>query len=475
MTIVLDHRFEETKVRYDQYNQGHVLKYYPKLSIEEKGELLDQLQGIQVEKLSGFLNAAKEQLDESTSGEIIQPFSGKVVSTLSDKNFIDSCHDLGIQAIQKNAVATILLAGGQGTRLGFDGPKGMYDIGLPSGRTLFELIALKIKRLIKLSEKDDGTKVRLPLFVMTSPMNHKVTEEYFLSNNYFGLSREDVIFFEQGVLPCLTPEGQIIMESPFKCAMAPDGNGGIYPAMERCGVLSDMISRGIEHIHVFAIDNAMVKPADPTFIGYCIQQSADCGNKVLWKTGPHEKVGVIAEKGSKPCIVEYSDLSKEMAEQIFDDGKLVFGAGNICNHYYTVSFIQNQVLPKMGNMYHVANKKIGVWNDEELKCITPSSNNGIKLESFIFDVFPLSKEMAVLEVERASEFGPVKNAPGAKYDSPDTARLMMSDMVKGWMLDAGADLVGEGSGICEISPSMSYGGEGLENYNGKKVNLPFSL
>jgi UDP-N-acetylglucosamine/UDP-N-acetylgalactosamine diphosphorylase len=471
-----DHRFHETKARYQKYNQSHVLEYYAELSTEEKGELLNQLQDIQVEKLSGFLNAAKkEQHNENATDEIIRPFSGKVVSTISDESLMKSCQSLGMQAIQNNSVAALLLAGGQGTRLGFHGPKGMYDIGLPSGKTLFELIALKIKKLIELAEKDDGTKVRLPLYVMTSPMNHNVTEEYFLSNDYFGLPSEDVIFFAQGVLPCLTPEGKIMMELPFKCAMAPDGNGGIYPAMERCGVLSDMASRDIEHIHVFAIDNALVKPADPTFIGYCIQQNADCGNKVLWKTGPHEKVGVIAEKGGKPCIVEYSDLSTEMAEQTCEDGKLVFGAGNICNHYYTVSFIQNQVLPNMGNMYHVANKKIGIWNEEESKSITPPSNNGIKLESFIFDVFPLSKEMAILEVERASEFGPVKNAPGSATDSPDTARLMMSTMVKGWMLAAGANFVSDGSELCEISPSVTYDGEGLEKYKDKEVTCPFSI
>ena len=314
-------------------------------------------------------------------------------------------------------------------------------------------------------------------------MNHDITMQYFRDNNNFGIEPENIKFFPQGVLPCLTlPSGKIILQSPYQCAMAPDGNGGIYPAMSKSGVIADMQQRGIEFIHAFSVDNALVKPADPGFIGYCIRMEADCGNKSLWKTDPHEKVGVVAEKGGKPCVVEYSELSKEMAERRMVTGAgenssqapLAFGAANICNHFYTLQFLQEQVLPNLGNMYHIARKKIPSWDNDLKQTVTPTSNNGIKLESFIFDVFPLSKTMAVYQVERMYEFAPVKNAPGSPSDSPDTARTMISELAKVWLAKAGAIVkVGNAGDICEISPLTSYAGEGLNQYKDVEINFPF--
>lgn len=344
--------------RYKQFNQEHVLEHFSVLTSKEKLNLLNQLQSIDVEKLPGFISTAKREIESQKTCDTntsISPFSGKVGSVVKDKELASTYYRLGIEATRKNTVAALLLAGGQGTRLGFQGPKGMYDIGLTSGKSLFCLIAERIGKLIELSKANDDREskntvdsVRVPLYIMTSPMNDKTTREYFETNEYFGLPSEDVLFFSQGTLPCLSPSGRILMESPSKCAMAPDGNGGVYPAMERCGIISDMTSRGIEHIHAFAIDNALTKPADPTFVGYCIAEKADCGNKVLWKAGPHEKVGVIAEMDGKPCVVEYSILSKEMTEMVDDDNKLIYGAANVCNHYYSLSFLKDRVLPKLG-------------------------------------------------------------------------------------------------------------------------------
>lgn len=225
------------------------------------------------------------------------------------------------------------------------------------------------------------------------------------------------------------------------------------------------------------MDNALIKPADPTFVGYCIQQKADCGNKVLWKSSPDEKVGVVASRGKKPCIVEYSDISKEMSERRGEDGRLVFGAGNICNHFYTLDFLENVVVPNLGSMFHVARKKIPYYDEKEKKSLVkPLENNGIKLESFIFDVFPLSTSMAVLDVEREEEFAPVKNPPGSESDSPDTAWRLFLNVAKKWMRDAGAILVGDvESDLCEVGPMTSYDGEGLDSWKGKEVECPFSV
>lgn len=237
-----------------------------------------------------------------------------------------------------------------------------------------------------------------------------------------------------------------------------------------------MARRGIKFLHVFSIDNALTKIADPVFLGYCISQHADCGNKVVWKSGPHEKVGVIAEKAGKSCVVEYSEITTEMAERTDQDGRLVFGAGNICNHFYTLDFLRDKVMPNLGNLYHVAHKKIPYYDEASRQTVKPDSDNGIKLESFIFDIFPLSERMAVLDAIRDQEFAPVKNAPGSPFDSPDTARFFLSKQAQKWVVEAGGRLTGDLESTCEVAPLTSYSGEGLEDtVAGKEISCPFSL
>lgn len=287
------------------------------ISPESKLAFLKSIADIPLESLSQFLCGALEEEEKlknfdpnnvQNADDVIEPFAGKVISTTStspdDIARLKEANKIGLKAISNGQVAALLLAGGQGTRLGYDGPKGMYDIGLPSHKTLFVYMVERIKKLGLLSEKRDVKSI--PFYIMTSPLNHEATKNYFAEHDNFGL---DVTFFPQGTLPAMTsPEGKMILETPTSLSLAPDGNGGIYPAMLRHGVLADMEKRGIKYIHAFGVDNALVKPADPTFVGYCIQQGADCGNKVLWKCEPGEKVGVVATRGGKPCIVEYSDI-----------------------------------------------------------------------------------------------------------------------------------------------------------------------
>ncbi len=480
-------RKEDLYSRYEICNQQHVFDHWEELSNEQKVILLDQLDSIPIEDVGKAFRAAMGEkgglqvngfydLSVETKRNKIKPFSGKVASSTGGGKSMKNYHDLGMKVIGLSRVACVLLAGGQGTRLGFDGPKGMYDIGLPSKKSLFCLIAERILKLSELASLN-GENCSIPLYIMTSPMNHESTKSYFKENNFFGLPSDNVMFFPQGTLPCLTPDGLIIMESPYQCAIAPDGNGGIYPAMEKCGVLKEMKNRKISHVHAFSVDNALVKPADPTFIGYCIDEQSDCGNKVIWKNDPHEKVGVIAERDGKPCVIEYSELSPQMAEQTKGMGrkKLIYGAANICNHYYSLSFLENEVIPNNGKAYHIADKKIPYWDAEKKVTVSPTANNGIKLESFIFDVFPLSSKMAVFEVDRDQEFAPVKNGPGSDTDSPDTARLMVSKQAQKWLKDAGAVFVVKDDGLCEVSPLTSYGGEGLESYEKDFVQLSFNL
>lgn len=217
--------------------------------------------------------------------------------------------------------------------------------------------------------------------------------------------------------------------------------------------------RRVKYLHVFSVDNALSRPADPRFAGYCISRDADCGNKCVWKASPEEKVGVVAKRGGRYSVVEYSELDDERKKKRDSSGSLVFGAGNICNHFYSLAFIADVVVPSIHAMFHLANKKIPCAG-EDGSTVKPDSNNGIKLEAFIFDVFPMSSRMAILETSREEEFAPVKNAAGAATDTPETARAMVSALSRRWVTDSGGEVTGDS--VLEISPLLSYAGEGLK-------------
>lgn len=445
--------------RYEASGQEHVLEHLTSLPVDEKDLFLKELNEINVENLAALLESTKEQeVDVGKDGSAaIEPFNGAISST-KDKDFSKSSHDIGMKAIREGNVCALVLAGGQGTRLGFDGPKGMYP--LLGSKTLFQILAERIIKLQQLA----GNDCIIPWYIMTSPMNHQQTSSFLEQNDFFGLKKENVILFQQGVLPCVDLNGKMILETKSKCAMAPDGNGGIYISMKKNGIFEDMRKRNIKYVHAFAIDNALTKPADPIFMGCCIIDKADCGNKVLWKRDASEKVGIVAMKNGKNYVVEYSDMDPKLLEEKDENGTLIYGAANICNHFYTLDFLENVVIPKSNGMYHVAHKKIPFWDSDSNATVTPEKNNGIKLESFIFDVFPLSSRMAILEVLREEEFAPVKNAPGSSTDSPDQAREMISNLAKSWVTKAGATLKGEiDSKSCQVSPLTSYAGEGLED------------
>jgi UDP-N-acetylglucosamine/UDP-N-acetylgalactosamine diphosphorylase len=511
--------------RYRKAGQHHVFNHYDQLSILEQEELLNQLRSVPIDKVDDLFRTAaaaigihsnSTQTSEEDNGDAadtaendpasesgIEPFGGAIYRVLTSSSNgskdVDKEYELmvryrarGLRAVAAGRVAAVVLAGGQGTRLGFDGPKGLYDIGLPSHKTLFQLMAERIRKLQELasasavastaSSSSYAASSVIPFYVMTSPLNHAATVRHFEDHEYFGLDSDNVFFFRQGVLPCLDVQGKILMESRGRIAVAPDGNGGIYPSLQSSGALDDMIKRGVTCMNVFSVDNALVRPADPVFVGYCLEHDADVGNKVVRKLHPHEAVGVLACKnpGRRPCVVEYSEITKDMAEHVDPNtNQLAYGAANIANHYFTVDFVRNQVLGNMQDLYHAARKKVPYYDLETQTMIgTPEEPNGIKLEAFIFDAFLLSQNMAVLEVLREDEFAPVKNATG--QDSPESARRLVSQLAQRWVVHAGATLVdaaaagnaGPSAGgksaadqelrLCEIVPSTSYAGEGLE-------------
>ncbi|KAF7871492.1 hypothetical protein EAF04_003599 [Stromatinia cepivora] len=479
---------EQLKEKYTKAKQDQVFAFYDTLDIAEKAALYEQLSNFDPEYINKITDAAlnppKAQDADQETG--LEPLPESATASILDSKAedIEKWYGMGLDLIAENKVAVVLMAGGQGTRLGSSAPKGCFDIGLPSGKSLFQIQAERIRRVQRLAHKKAGNaadkKVVVPWYVMTSGPTRGPTEKYFEENGYFGLEKENVIIFEQGVLPCISNDGKILLETKGKVAVAPDGNGGIYQAIVTSNVLSDMTNRGIQHIHAYCVDNCLVKVADPVFIGFSASKDVDIATKVVRKRNATESVGLILLKNGKPDVVEYSEIDKETAEA--KDAKqpdvLKFRAANIVNHYYSFRFLESIPVWAHKLPHHVARKKIPYVDTKKGTTVKPEKPNGIKLEQFVFDVFPMLElsKFACMEVKREDEFSPLKNAKGTGEDDPDTSKKDIMDQGKRWVQAAGATVIGESTddGI-EVSPLFSYGGEELEKLKGQTIKAPAVL
>ncbi|KAI9835587.1 MAG: hypothetical protein M1819_002038 [Sarea resinae] len=467
--------------QYEDAGQAQVFAFYDKLDAAEKETLYHQLSDIDPKHINEIteraLHPPKAESDEPS---ILKQLPDSATASILDSKpeDLEQWYNLGLDLIAGNKVGVVLMAGGQGTRLGSSDPKGCFDIGLPSGKSLFQLQAERIWKVQQLAEKKHGKEnVVVPWYVMTSGPTRAPTEEFFAKHDFFGLKKENVIFFEQGVLPCISNEGKILLESKGKVARAPDGNGGIYHALVKSSVLSDMQKRGIEHIHAYCVDNCLVKVADPVFIGFSASKKVDIATKVVRKRNANEPVGLILLKDGKPDVVEYSEIDKETAEAKDPNHHdlLRFRAANIVNHYYSISFLES--IPNWAHdmPHHVARKKIPFVNTENGETIKPEQPNGVKLEQFVFDVFPRLEldKFACMEVQREDEFSPLKNGRGKGEDDPDTSKRDILHQGTRWVQAAGGVVVSEETetGV-EISPRISYGGEGLEFLKDRTIKAP---
>ncbi|KEP50301.1 UDP-N-acetylglucosamine pyrophosphorylase [Rhizoctonia solani 123E] len=463
------------KEKYEKAGQSQVLHFWPQLSEADQVKLADQLAALDIERVNRvFAKAIQSEKDaqNSSQDDIAPPPSDSYDSILGNPDKEADYGKIGLRAIAEGKVGVLLMAGGQGTRLGSSDPKGCYDIGLPSHKSLFQYQAERIARLEVLASEQAGSKVTIPWYVMTSGPTRKATEAFFSRNKFFGLDSSQVVFFEQGTLPCLDNDGKVLLDSPSSVAVAPDGNGGLYAALRSpvspgssTTVLSDLAARKIEYIHAYCVDNCLVRVADPVFLGFSIHKGADCAAKVVPKIAPTESVGVVARKAGQFSVLEYSEISKEQAERRDPDGQLSFRAGNIANHFYTTAFLNRVAEFEEQMAFHIARKKIPHVDLESGELRKPSKPNGMKLELFVFDVFPFTERMAILEVDRKEEFSPLKNAPGTGSDDPETSRADLLAQQRRFLEKAGAT-VKDGVEI-EISPKVSYAGEGLADVKGK--------
>jgi UDP-N-acetylglucosamine/UDP-N-acetylgalactosamine diphosphorylase len=430
--------------------QEHLLRYVPELSAEELECFSEELAAVNWDQLPELakkyvLNRPEITIpDDLTPAEFfpLEPADSDMAALYS------AAEEKGVEMLKAGKVCCLTVAGGQGTRLGFDGPKGTYPIGPVSNRTLFSYFAQSIARA---SEKY-GTPVNW--YIMTSPINREATENYFKAENFFGLNEDNVFFFTQGTMPAFGLDGKLLLSSKSSLALSPDGHGGTLLALRKSGALDKMIADGCEYISYFQVDNPLVPVVDPRFIGlHCLEKS-EMSAIMLSKTNPFEKLGNFCVSQGRTMIIEYSDLPEDLAVKRNSDGTLAFVAGSPAIHVLSRTFVEK--LTSGGTLqlpWHRADKKIASL-DENGKLITPEAPNGVKLESFIFDALPLAEKVMILEGDRAEVFAPTKNATGV--DSAESCRKMLTARNARRLALAGVNIPYDADGnvdaVIELSP-----------------------
>jgi len=435
-----------------KYGQTHLLAFWDRLDSTRQENLLAQISQLDFAQIDRWrtdfvLNPATVQLPDNLTPA---PSYTPQPTDPAQRRKYDQARQLGKDLISQGKVAAFVVAGGQGTRLGFDGPKGNFPISPVKNKTLFQIFAETISAA---SEKYNAS---CPWYVMTSPLNHTQTLAVFSANNYYGLNKNNVFIFQQGTLPNFSIDGKILLAGTDAIASSPDGHGGSLGALYNSGALDDMKKRGVEFISYWQVDNPLVNILDPLFIGLHALDGAEMSSKALIKTGPLEKVGNFCLADGKVAVIEYSDLPNELAQKKNPDGSLVFELGSIGIHIVSVGFVYRLNKDGFALPLHRAIKKIP-YISADGKHIKPTQPNGIKLESFVFDALPLASKSIILQTIRSKEFAPAKNATG--IDSAETTKQMMIALAAGWLESAGVPVPRkpDGSPDCtiEIAPAFA--------------------
>ena len=409
----MEEKYEAALKCLEKNGQKHLLKNYERMTETEKENLLDQILTIDLEQINELYKETQKPV--SFANDVIEPIEYTDKSKLSEEEY-NKYETLGVEAIKNGKYAVVTMAGGQGTRLGHNGPKGTFMLGLDPDKSIFEILIDSLK------ENNEKYGVQIPWYIMTSRENNDQTEQFFKDNNYFGYDSGLITFFKQGELPMCNEEGKLIIDENNRIKEAADGHGGIFESMRRNGVIFDMEARGIEWAFIGPVDNVLVKMVDPILLGLVLDKNVPAGGKSAVKAYSKEKVGVFCKRNGRPGVVEYTEITDDLAEATNENGELVFAESHLnCNLFSVkaISEISKKKLP-----YHSAHKK-AKYIDEDGNLIVPEKPNAYKFESFIFDAFDMLDGMAILRVKREEEFAPVKNAEG--NDSPETARKLYKD------------------------------------------------
>ncbi len=400
--------YQEAKTLLEKKGQTQLLAYYDELDEAGKAKLLTAIENINWD----FEDALANPVDMSGKGRDIHPIAGLRRKEIEkrEKEF----EKIGVEAIKAGKVAAVLLAGGMGTRLGVDGPKGAYDIGVTKPLYIFE------QQMKNLAEVNAKCGVRVPLYIMTSDKNHDQTTSFWKEHGYFGYPETEVKFFKQDMAPAVDFNGKIFLETKDTPALSPNGNGGWFTSLKRAGYVDELKARGVEWLNIYAVDNVLQRIADPVFGGATIDSGVNCGAKVICKTNPYEKVGVLCMDGDKPDIIEYYELTEEMANQKDENGDLAYLYGAIMNYLFRLSQLEEIVNNKIP--VHIVEKKIESLCEDGVTR-KPEKENGKKFETLAVDLIKPMKSVLPFEVVREKEFAPIKNKTGV--DSVESARELL--------------------------------------------------
>ncbi len=444
---------ESIRQQLREHNQEHLLTFWSQVDPRRQEELLDQIRELDLAKIGDWIEKLVKRApapEVATRDFKPAPSYTPEPRSATQRRKYKEAIELGENLVAQGKVAALTVAGGQGTRLGFDGPKGNYPISPIRQKTLFRLFAETIQAV---SRRYGAT---CPWYVMTSPMNHTQTVEIFQAEDHYGLDAGDVFIFQQGTLPNFGFDGRILLADKSQVARSPDGHGGCIRALARSGALADMKRRGVEYLSYWQVDNPLVKLFDPLFIGLHAMDGAEMSSKAVIKNSPKEKVGNFCLMNGKVTVIEYSDLPDELAEKRRPDGSLAFELGSIAIHIISTSFVEKLNTEGHSLPLHRAVKKIPHLDPQGHR-IEPKQPNGVKIESFIFDALPVARKSIILEILRREQFAPVKNATGE--DSAATTRRMMVERAAAWLEAAGVRVPRkpDGSADCliEIAPSFA--------------------
>ena len=405
--MVEDIEYEEALKKLKKYGQEHLLCRYESLDDEKKEKIINQIKNIDFDQTIELFNIANKSI-KKIDGEISSiEYVDK--SKLSKEQY-EKYYNIGKKEIEQGKYAVVTMAGGQGTRLGYVAPKGTFKIGGGVEKSLFEALSDTIK------EARNKFNAKIPWYIMTSRENNNATEKFFEKNDFFGMPYEDVKFFKQGELPMLDTEGKLMLDETGIIKLAADGHGGVFESLVKNGYLEDMKKRGIEWVFISGVDNVLAGLVDPIAVGLAITEGTLATGKSVVKRSPSENVGVFCKRNGKPYVIEYTEITEEMANAKDANGELLYGESHILTNLFNIKALENIAQNKLP--YHKAFKK-AKYMDANGEIIKPEKPNAYKYEAFIFDAFESLNSMSILRVKREDEFAPLKNAEGE--DSPNTA------------------------------------------------------
>lgn len=401
-----------------KYNQDNTIELFKNLDAEKQGILAKSVLNTDFDLIMDVFNEANSK--KEVSFQEIAPMQAAKKEDMSDVEK-EKYYELGKKVIQNGEYAVVTVAGGQGTRLGHSGPKGTFKVQTVNGeKYIFEILCETMKNASK------EYNVEIPWYIMTSEENNKDTENFFKEHDFFGYNPEKIKFFKQSKMPLMTTDGKILIDKDFKVKEAADGHGGIFNSMRKAGVISELEDKNVKWIFTCGVDNILVNMVDPYLVGLAIEKNCKIATRSLVKNSPSEKVGVLCKQNNRIKVVEYTELSEEMANMTDEKGNLLYGESHVMFNLFSLDAIKQISTAKLP--YHIAFKK-NDYLDTNGNLVKAEAPNSYKFESFIFDSFELFDDIAILRAKREDEFAPIKNATG--NDSPETAVNLYNNFWKG--------------------------------------------